>query len=236
MHSNLSVISSYDTGIGESRMVKSIGAVALLFVFTGLGVWIQYQSKYFQEQPYVVSVNVARDPAGVDPNINLQASTADSGAEAQRIVLESAETIKDLKKVGFRLGHFQISYSNQFTESMCDRYKRVNLEFQGDGYASGEELPTLVVEAPCIQSSENINALEPIWIPVQLLLSEKAAEGEFTFAKFPKLIFSHVPSDWPKLWVLKSVELMNPEDASQVLKIDSEKVPSVKRTLAFTLQ
>ncbi len=217
-------------------MVKSVSAVALFFVFTGFGIWVQFQSKNFQEVPYVVSVNVARDPAGIDPSINLQASTSDSGAEAQRIILAHAETIKQSNQVGFKLGHFQISYANQFTESMCERYKKVNLEFQGDGYSEGEDLPTLVVEAPCVQSAENINSLEPIWIPVQLLLSEKAAEGEFTFAKYPKLIFSHVPNDWPKLWVLKSVELTNPEDSSQVLKIQSQKVPSIKRTLAFSLQ
>lgn len=213
-------------------MFKTFAGVAFLFLCVGIGTFVQYQSKFFKPVANVVAVNVSRDPAG----INLQASTADSGAEAQRFILESATAIKEGAKVGFKLGHFQIIYANQYKESMCDRYKRINLEFQGDGYASGNDLPTLIVEAPCVQSAENINALEPIWIPVRLLLSEKAAEGEFTFAKYPKLIFSHVPDNWPKLWVLKSVQLDNPENSGQVLKINSQELPSIKRTLAFNLQ
>jgi hypothetical protein len=83
------------------------------------------------------------------------------------------------------------------------------------------------VEKTC-EFSEDMTKISPIFIPVDKVLAEKPADGEFQYREGkPVTIRVHgMPSEWPTRWLLTSVRLSNSSEQRELL-INSDEVSEI---------
>jgi len=115
-------------------------------------------------------------------------------------------------------------------EFACQQYSTVILQFEGEGVAIAGELPKMEVEGKC-EISSDINSIAAVWIPVSKIIGEPVADGEFDFreGKPAKLKFSNVSDQWPKLWQLRSVKLIDPTGAHAEVAIQTPELHEILR-------
>jgi len=198
-----------------------------LLIFFGVGLFFSWHSKQFPLATMVIEWPKAdRDPAAIKKVYDfshLQGSAL-IYATKQRL-LEGANIIKDDKDLGIELGHFVIKGEDGQKEFACHRFSRVVMSFEGEGSATGGELPQMEVEGQC-EISKDINKMAAVWIPVARILGEPVADGEFDYRDGhpSKLKFAHVSDRWPQLWRLKSVQLIDPSGAYGEVSMDAKEL------------
>jgi hypothetical protein len=198
--------------------------IAGIFCFFVIGFLISWSSKEFPyENSYTLESRPTRDPAAIKKVYdfsNLEGSALNYAAK-QRL-LDGVKVIRDQKDIGVELGHFVIRGGEGEKVFACQRYSKVVLSFEGEGTAVGGELPKMEVEGAC-EISRDINSISAVWIPVSKILGEPVGDGEFDYREghSAKLKFANVSDQWPKLWQLKSVKLVDPSGRHEEVSIPS---------------
>lgn len=211
--------------------MKVVFTILGMACFFGFGVLMNWYSKEFPEEvEYTMTGHTARDPAAIKKVYdfsNLEGSALNYAAK-QRL-LDGVKVIRDTNKdIGLELGHFVIRGEDGHKAFACQRYSKVVLAFEGEGVANGGELPKMEVEGNC-EISSDINSIAAVWIPVSKILGEPVADGEFDFREGhpAKLKFANVSDQWPTMWQLKSVRLVDPSGANEEVSIPSEELREI---------
>lgn len=140
----------------------------------------------------------------------------------ERLMAE-AFPIRESNRTGLVFGHFITQDTSGKKFFACDLYSRIQLEFVAEGVMEGGELTRMTVEAPC-RANSDLNRMEPVWIPHELILQNKTAPA--LVLDFPEtsvqVTFSNLTTDWPRQWVLQQVSLT--EGAERSLRIDFNEI------------
>lgn len=168
-------------------------------------------------------VTTQRDPASL-PNKVFQITSLSS----DQIKTHIMSKIKVFPTMAGKKG---IQFSG-FSSALCKIYPEVELEFKAEGVAVAGEIPTMTISSPCL-SGQDPSEMAIIQLPVEKLLAEKPRSAEFAFTGFnTKLSFKNAADEWPKVWVLKTVNFKSAEGKNKVANfgrnIASE--PSTTRT------
>jgi hypothetical protein len=201
-------------------------------ILTGLasGYFVSSTSSQFPFYASEVESSAARrDPAAIKRVYdfsNLQGNAL-SAATKERLIA-GARILEVDNEIGVELGHFVIRDQDGNKIFACQKYKRIELVFEGDGSAVAGQLPSMEVEGDC-QISTDINKIAALWIPVKRILGESVGDGEFDFreGRPVKVRFSNVSDSWPKLWRLQAVRLFSSEDRSEFVEISPPELRQV---------
>lgn len=144
--------------------------------------------------------STTRDPASISNKV-FQITSLSSA----QIKTHLAQKIKVYPTIE---GKKSIQFSG-FSSALCKNYPEVEMTFQAEGVAVAGEIPTMKIVAPC-ESGQDPSEMAIIQLPVEKLLAEKPRNAEFAFNGFStKLSFEHSSDEWPRTWVLKSVQFKN---------------------------
>ncbi len=166
--------------------MKSIGLFVLCFTF-GLAAFFSVAEK--NANP--------RDPAAVGGKV-FQITTLSS----EQIKYQLAQKIKVFPTIE---GKKSIQFSG-FSSALCKLYPEIEMEFQAEGVAVAGESPVMKITAPC-ESGQDPSEMASIQLPIEKILAEKPRNAEFVFTGFStKVSFTNSADEWPRQWVLKSVQ------------------------------
>lgn len=202
-------------------------AIAIFFAFGFYASW--YSKEFPMDAYYTIPAKSSRDPAAIKKVYDfshLQGSALDFAAK-QRLI-EGAKVVHDRQDVGVELGHFVVKGNDGQKQFACQHYSRIVLQFQGEGVAVAGELPQMEVEGAC-EISPDINSIAAVWIPVSKILGEPVSDGEFDFreGKLARLKFTNVSDQWPKMWQLRSVRLVDPSGAHSEVTIQTSELKEI---------
>lgn len=207
--------------------MKAFYTFLCLFVFFGVGFYFSWNSSQFPNSVFIVDwPKATRDPAAIKKVYDfshLQGSAL-AYATKQRL-LEGAKAIRQDQDISVELGHFVIRGETGEKEFACQRFSKVVMSFEGEGVATAGSLPQMEVEGQC-EISNDINTMAAVWIPVSRILGEPATDWEFDFreGRPTKLKFLNVSENWPRIWRLKSVQLIDPTGVYGEVSIPSQEV------------
>lgn len=209
---------------------KHFAVFALILAGLGGGYFVSSTSSQFPFYATEIEKSAARrDPAAIKRVYdfsNLQGNAL-STATKERLI-SGARILEVDNEIGVELGHFVIRDQDGNKIFACQKYKRIELVFEGDGSAVAGQLPSMEVEGDC-QISADINKIAALWIPVQRILGESVGDGEFDFREGRpiKVRFANVSDAWPKLWRLQAVRLFSSEDRSDFVEISPPELRQV---------
>lgn len=209
---------------------KHFAVFALILTALAGGYIISSTSSQFPFYATEVETSGARrDPAAIKRVYdfsNLQGNAL-SAATKERLI-SGARILEVDNEIGVELGHFVIRDQEGNKIFACQKYKRIELVFEGDGSAVAGQLPSMEVEGDC-QISADINKIAALWIPVQRILGESVGDGEFDFreGRPVKVRFANVSDSWPRLWRLQAVRLFSSEDRSEFVEISPPELRQV---------
>ncbi|HWU42456.1 MAG TPA: hypothetical protein VN132_03425 [Bdellovibrio sp.] len=152
---------------------------------------------------------VDRIPAAIRSTYDFSNLTGEKLEEAvkQRLIV-GFEIKKSPEGTGFGLGHFV--YQNNKGEKVwaCQKFGRVVLTFIAEGSSVAGDKPSMELEGVC-ETSKDLTKINPLFLPITKILSEKPGDGEFQFNEgHPvKVRFANLPESWPHTWLLESVKL-----------------------------
>ena len=201
-------------------------------LFFACGLLLSWYSRQFPDANSVTIVTrPSRDPAAIKKTYDfshLEGSALNYAAK-QRL-LDGVKMIKDNQDIGVELGHFVIRGEDGQKAFACQRYSKVVMTFEGDGVAVGGELPKMEVEGNC-EISTDINSIAAVWIPVSRIIGEPVADGEFDFREGhpAKLKFANVSDQWPKVWMLRSVKLVDPTGSNGEVAVPTAELNSIMK-------
>lgn len=131
-------------------------------------------------------------------------------------MLRGLKIINNTDFIEIKVGHFIVKEKFGSKQFACQKYDRVLLVFEADGFAQSGERPRLEIEADC-EASEDLNYIKSINFPVAKILAEPAAEGEFDF-KEPNPVtvrVANIADEWPMYWTLTSIRLLDTRTQGQ---------------------
>ncbi len=198
-------------------------SVVLFFVFVIAGVMLargSWNGNIFLSRTSTLMKN--RNPAAIRKDLDFSKLSGDELITAsQKRLVTAARVLLEKETVGLELGHFVTRDENGDRQLACDYYDRMKLRFEADGIATSGEKPALEIEGPC-RTSTDITRIEPIWIPVQRILGEKATDSDLTFPdqEGVSFRFRHMSGEWPTRWSLQSVRLYNDAEGGREVSID----------------
>lgn len=201
-----------------------------LVVFFGVGAFISvFKSKNivnYVDASYYSRITKSRDPAAIQRNYDFSGleGSALTVASKKRL-LSGINIINNDAEVGVELGHFVIKGEDGSKVFACQKFDKVLLNFDGEGMASNGELPNMQVESNC-EISTDINKISALWIPVNKILGEPVADGEFNYNEGKPIFiqFMNVTEAWPRLWRLKSIKLFDSKNQNQVLEVSADEL------------
>lgn len=161
-----------------------------------------------------------RDPAAVRQMYDfssLRGSTLDD-AMKERVLAGLSVHKGDDHSVGLALGHFTLASVQGGEKTLaCREYDKIVLTFEAEGVAVDGERPTMQVEGGC-RFTDDLASTEPLMIPVEQILNEKPADGEFKFMQGHGVAvrFEHILDEWPRKWVLTDVKMQGLKGAFAV--------------------
>ncbi len=144
-------------------------------------------------------------------------------AVKQRL-LTGLEFRKNTEGTGIGLGHFAFMNAVGEKKLACQEFGKVSLSFEAEGVSVAGDKPTMEIEGRC-EFSTDMTKINPLFIPIAKIRGERPGDGEFQFNEGSAITvrFANLPESWPKLWLLKSVKLLN-EKSSEALVIESDEV------------
>jgi hypothetical protein len=197
--------------------------------FFAAGFLLSRSSKKFPVEIASWTNTSRRDPASIKRSYDFSEleGNALSYAAKQRL-LDGAEVVSNDKGVGVELGHFVIRGQDGKKEFACQRYSKVVMTFAGDGVAVAGELPKMEVEGACDISSD-INRISALYIPVQRIIGEPVADGEFEFRDGQPITlrFANVSDEWPKTWMLEGIKLVDPSGKYTELDVQPAEIRDI---------
>jgi hypothetical protein len=207
--------------------MKAFCVGLLLIFFLGVGILIPRYSTQFPETIAEASKTISRDPAAIRHVYDFSQLDGSALDQASKQRLVSGAKIRRVNEdIGIELGHFVVKGIDGQKTFACQKYSQIVLQFEGDGSASNGEKPTMEVEGTCEISASDINAISPLWIPVAKILGEPVADGEFDFREGHaiKIRFANVMQEWPSVWRLKGVKLVDQADPTKEVSIDDKDI------------
>lgn len=214
--------------------MKRFWPIFSIFIFFLCGLYISWSSKEFPMEDEgalqnKVAASATRDPAAIKKVYDFShlEGSALSFASKQRL-LNGAKVVHDQRDIGVELGHFVIKGAEGQKEFACQHYSRVILQFEGEGVAVGGEPPKMEVEGAC-EISPDINAIAALWIPVSRIVGEPVADSEFDFREghVARVKFANVSDQWPMLWQLRSVKLVDPTGVHGEVSVQSSELREI---------
>lgn len=170
-------------------------------------------------------VQAQRDPAAVKNNFDFSHLQGEklTTAMKQRL-LAGIEFRKSPVGTGIGLGHFVFLDQQGEKKLACQEFGKVALVFEAEGVSVAGEKSVMEVEGRC-EFSSDMSKINPLFVPIAKIVGENPGDGEFQFneGSVVTVRFSNLPEAWPRTWLLKSVKLMNENDA-RVLTVESEEV------------
>lgn len=208
--------------------MNSNGFVVFIFaLFLAVGSWMTYQS--WNGAVYVfVDDGESRSPAAVKQNMDFsKLKGSELSIASQKRVLSEARVVRKGESVGLELGHFITRRENGKRAFACHLYQKVQLKFIAVGVAENGESPVMQVEGDC-KIGDSVSRISPIWIPTDLILSERPGNMELNFNEPHRVSFrfDHIGSDWPLNWSLSSVTLKSRGETLQ-LHIGNQEILSL---------
>jgi hypothetical protein len=168
---------------------------------------------------------IDRDPAAVKNSFDFSHLR---GERLQEAVRQRLMTGLQLKKeeggMGIALGHFVFVDESGQKKPACQAFGKVALTFEAEGVSVGGDKPQMEVEGRCEHSSD-LTMINPLFVPVAKIMGERPGDGEFQFNQGSGVTirFANLPEAWPRMWLLKSVKLVN-EKSSEALVVESDEV------------
>lgn len=167
-----------------------------------------------------------RVPAAVKNNFDFSNLSGESllKASKQRL-LTGLEILKDSEGAKIGLGHFIFSNEKGEKKLACDTFRKVALSFEAEGAIVSGEKPQMEIEGVC-EFSKDMTKINPLYLPVARILGEQPGDGEFNFNEGAGITvrFSNLPDAWPKIWILKTVKLINQKNTADNLTVESDEV------------
>jgi hypothetical protein len=101
-------------------------------------------------------------------------------------------------------------------------YDRMEINFYGTGISDNGEEPHMVIDTAC-QAGAELDQLEPVWIPMQEIVSAEPRDQELQVSgDQPAIIrLEHIPGAWPEKWVLVSVRFYREDSPDDDLIVDA---------------
>ncbi len=158
------------------------------------------------------SINIPRDPASLHEQMNHIAgiNPADFKSEIER----------KIKISNIQQGKEKAILFEGFSSNLCRSYETVELEFFAEGVSVAGEPTTMKISAPC-EPAQDPAEMASIRIPVEKILNENPKDAEFSFSGFKgKYTFSKSADEWPRIWILRSVEFRSLKNTSKMVKFD----------------
>lgn len=201
-------------------MKRYFGIFGILFFsfFAGYSA-IQYQNMQYQ---------INRDPAAVRNNFDFSHLRGEQLHQAVRQrLLAGLDLQKTSEGSGIGLGHFVFVNASGEKKLACQEFGKVSLSFEAEGMSVAGDKPTMEIEGRC-EFSADMTRINPLFIPIAKILGENPGDGEFHFKEGSDVSvrFANIPEAWPRLWLLKSVKIIN-EKASEAVVIESDEVARV---------
>jgi len=184
--------------------MKNLKSIIFSFLCFGLGIATFYRISD--------GVSTPRDPASLHERMNsiVGINPADFKSEIER----------KIKISNIQQGKEKAILFEGFSSNLCRSYETVELEFFAEGVSVAGEPTTMKVSAPCEQAQDPAE-MASIRIPVEKILNEDPKDAEFSFSGFKgKYTFSKSADEWPRVWILKSVEFRSLKNVSKVVKFD----------------
>lgn len=201
-------------------MKKFFGAFGLFAVCFAIGyVAVQMNTELYQAQ---------RDPAAVRNNFDFSHLRGEKLHEAVRQrLLAGLDLQKTSEGSGIGLGHFVFVNAGGEKKLACQEFGKVSLSFEAEGMSVAGDKPTMEIEGRC-EFSADMTRINPLFIPIAKILGENPGDGEFHFKEGSGVTvrFANIPEAWPRLWLLKSVKIVN-EKSSAAVVIESDEVARV---------
>jgi hypothetical protein len=212
----------------------SLATFALGCLFFIVGLFVTVSSEKFSQPSLSSMASSSRDPAAIKRVYDFSSleGSALNYATKQRL-LDGFKVVHSDKDIGLELGHFVMKGKDGAKEFACQKYSKVIMTFAGDGSAHSGELPSMEVEGAC-EISPDINSIAAIWIPVSRILGEPVADGEFDFreGRTSKLKFANVADEWPRIWQLRNLKLVDPTGANGDILIEGKELrDTIRRPL-----
>jgi hypothetical protein len=172
-----------------------------------------------------------RNPAAVHRDLDF---TRLNGTELltgthKRLVSDARILLQKSGQLGVELGHF-VTRDEQGNKLLaCDYYDRMRLTFEAEGIASSGERPMMIVEGPC-RTGSDITRIEPIWIPVAKIVSEKASDMDLTFPDDEGVTFKFqdMTGEWPRRWHLTNVRVFNDAEMARSVELSNDALRSIR--------
>ena len=143
-------------------------------------------------------------------------------------LLEDAKITKGEESIGVELGHFVTMGASGRREFACQSFNKIEMVFFAEGMAESGEIPEMTVDGGCVMG-EDLNRISTIWIPNMLAAKQKTSMSEISYdGENPTFVkFTHVGSEWPTDWVLKSIRLYSKENPETEMKFDQMEIRSI---------
>jgi hypothetical protein len=130
-----------------------------------------------------------------------------------------------------QLGHPILTGKNGGREFGCEVqdhtgvYNRVQLVFMGTGVSESGEAPTMTVDARC-RSERDLNRLEPIFIPMNLVLQNAPKNQKLNYGGTDgvQISFDAMPGSWPENWVLWTVRFYRADAPEESMTVDAQQL------------
>jgi len=104
----------------------------------------------------------------------------------------------------------------------------MRLTFEAEGMASSGERPSMTVEGPC-RTGSDITRIEPIWIPVSKIVSEKASDMDLTFPDNDGVTFKFqdMTGEWPRRWHLTKLRVYNDAETNRSIELSNDALRAI---------
>lgn len=170
--------------------LKNIGFAALCFAF-GLSFFYSIYNGPASQ----------RDPASAGRKIlQLSAMTPEEMQQQLRAKLRVQPTQNGEKTISF----------SGFSSAVCNTYSSVEMVFAAEGVAVAGEAPGMKISAPCTGATGEPGQMAAITLPVGQLLTEKPRNADYHYSGYAATMsFTNSADEWPRTWVLRTVEFKN---------------------------
>ncbi|MBY0316598.1 MAG: hypothetical protein K2Q26_13830 [Bdellovibrionales bacterium] len=203
--------------------LKSAGFLILLMAFSLYSYWIS--NKDYQ---WIVPYMNDRTPAAVRDSGELSTIVEKPLRVFKRESVSHSIRIREKKekKLTFSMGQFPVNASKG-VNLLCLEYPKLRLRFIAEGMSVGGKKPTTTITSPCRVNNENKDYISDIPLPFHESDRLPAQDGEYgEDAHKVHLDFEEIVGDWPREWILESIEFYKEDMPSDAIVISREEITS----------
>lgn len=151
----------------------------------------------------------SRSPSAIERDFDFSHLSGDDLNRALRVrLIEGLKLVNLELSMGFELGGFYSKNSQGQTQSVCEQYPEIELQFIASGISVSGDMPTLKVQGPC-QTTDYQNKIVALMIPFQKILNKpvKDVQVQGENQDNVKIEIKNVSDSWPSIWVLTGLRI-----------------------------